>query len=485
MVNHPRSIAIGIDLATANARAAAVCMETGDVLAEQAASLSPVMEPRPGWAVQRPAYARTVAGLIGGITSILGPRSTEIGALSVTGTSGSFVPSDSQGRPLGNAVLYSDQRDTRQTPAVAESATSSPTSALNRIRWLEEHYGNARYLSTPDVVIADLAGAILPSDTSHFLKTGIDVVNARWPDGFLEQVGLKPESAPDLVHPGTVVGIVGSRAAAVTGLPDHVRIVAGMSDGCTAQIASGAICPGDVAGVLGTTLVLKSVAPTSLASTDKTVYSHRSPEGSFWPGGASNVGAAMLASNYGSNTHALERWSAQARDYGAATAVCYPLAGTGERFPFASRTAKGFFAGGDSGDRLDYFRAILEGVAFIERLGLERLRAMGIEFSRYVVTGGASANTLWNRIRATVLETPVFRPLAHNSAYGAALLAGSSVIDETLSAASARLVRIDGQFDPLESQATPVMDNYAQFKDELARRGYIEGMATGTGFTHL
>lgn len=475
MGSQSRNIGLGIDLATANARATAVCMETGDVLAERSVRLSPVTEPSPGWAEQKPDYASLVAKLLVGITSALGSRRRQIGALSVTGTSGSFVPSDNLGRPIGNAVLYNDQRTASRIPEIVNQSGIGPTSAAGRIRWLGEKYGNPRYLSTPDVALAALAGRILPSDTSHFLKAGIDIVNACWPDESLRQAGLQAELAPTLVHPGTVVGTVSPESGLETGLPRDVRIVAGMSDGCTGQIAAGGINAGDAVGVLGTTLVLKSVAETNLVSADRAVYSHRSPEGAFWPGGASNVGAAALGIYRGSDVSALQDLAAEAIRHGPATSVHYPLTGRGERFPFACPEATGFIEGPDSPGRVESFRAILEGVAFVERLGIERLREMGVRVHRYVVTGGASANNAWNRIRATALQTPVVRPRTHNSAYGAALLAGSSLTGETISATASRLVRYDARFDPLEGQSEAVIDNYGRFVEQLTQRGYLDG----------
>jgi D-ribulokinase len=450
-------------------------METGDVLAERAVPLTPVVEPCPGWAEQKPDYAPLVAKLLVGITSALGLRRRQIGALAVTGTSGSFVPSDELGRPIGNAILYNDQRTASRIPEVVHQSGIGPTSAAGRIRWLGENYGDPRYLSTPDVVIAGLAGKILPSDTSHFLKAGIDIVNARWPNESLAQAGMQAEMAPSLVHPGTVIGTVSPETALETGLPGNVRIVAGMSDGCTGQIAAGGISAGDAVGVLGTTLVLKSVAETNLVSADGAVYSHRSPEGAFWPGGASNVGAAALAAYCGSDVSALQGWAGKALRHGPATSVHYPLPGRGERFPFACPEATAFIEGPDSQDRVESFRAVLEGVAFVERLGIERLREMGVRVRRYVVTGGASANDAWNRIRATALQTPVVRPRTHDSAYGAALLAGSSLTGETISATAARLVRYDSRFDPLEGQSEAVMDNYGRFVEQLTQRGYLDG----------
>ena len=76
-----------------------------------------------------------------------------------------------------------------------------------------------------------------------------------------------------------------------------------MTDGCTAQLAAGAVYDGDTMGVLGTTLVLKAVGQTPIESADGAVYSHLAPDGGrYWAGGASNAGAGVLAAEFPGET---------------------------------------------------------------------------------------------------------------------------------------------------------------------------------------
>ena len=46
--------------------------------------------------------------------------------------------------------------------------------------------------------------------------------------------------------------------------------------------------------MLGTTLVLKGVTPDLIKDPSGVVYSHRSPDGNWLPGGASSVGAGVI-----------------------------------------------------------------------------------------------------------------------------------------------------------------------------------------------
>lgn len=469
-------IVLGLDLATATARIIAIGLESGATLFEAASPLAPPTTTRPGYSEQRANYAQVALDLIGRAVNGLGTAAAGIGALSITGTSGTVVPCDESGTPVGPALMYNDQRAVHETALIAEHGANGPTGALARIGWLERHAPAAHYLATPDTVHAALAGELLPGDTSHALKAGIDVDSGSWDAALLAVLDIAPAKMLALVQPGTRIGVIGAELATTLGLSPGVGIIAGMTDGCTAQIGAGAVREGDVVGVLGTTLVLKSVAAIPINTPDFVIYSHRSPDGHYWPGGASNVGAAALSSRFGSSAAELAADNREAELHGVARAITYPLSGTGERFPFASLSAEYFSIGGD-GSRADTYRSIMEGTAFIERLGVERLRRLGVEPRRFLATGGGSSSALWNTLRATVLGATIHRPESHNSAFGAALIAATALSGETLAGICARMVITNASFDPDPTQTDALEANYRRFIAELSNRGYLGAAA--------
>jgi sugar (pentulose or hexulose) kinase len=214
--------------------------------------------------------------------------------------------------------------------------------------------------------------------------------------------------------------------------------------------------------VLGTTLVLKGVSEQLLDDPTGAVYSHRHPDGGWLPGGASSSGAGVLTDLLpGADLDALDR-AARPVD-----AVIYPLAKTGERFPFVAPQAEPFLLGSVDGD-LETYVAVLQGVAFIERLAFEHLEALGADPVRKVsLTGGGTRSASWNQLRADVLGVPVELPVAADPAYGMAVLAaaqGGSVTET-----ARRMVRIDRVLEPRPSRLD---DLYGAFVAELDARGY-------------
>lgn len=467
-------IVLGVDLATADVRVVAVDAESGAVLAERRASL-PVSPSTDGSRMQPALHGELTRQLISALAADLGSRAAGIRALSITGTSGTVVPVDATGRPVGEAVLYDDPRGTAELRALTEAGFGvRPSGALARAAWTHASAPAERYVFTPDVVAAALAGHMLPSDTSHALKSGIDPVAAAWDLDALAVLGLPRERLPELVAPGRVIGEVADAAA--LGLPAGVAIVSGMTDGSTGQIATGAVAAGDSVGVLGTTLVLKAVSSRDVVDASAGIYSHVAPDGLFWPGGASNAGAGVLRSGSTAGVDPAENEAAIAA-LGMSGVVAYPLARAGERFPVASTTFTGFavgldgrpvVGGLDSLASAERFRAIYEGVALVERLGLERLADLGVELRRHHLAGGTSASQVWNRIRATALGRPVVVTAGAGSAQGAAVLAATAIGLGTLPDIAERFAGARTLVDPDESLVAAFDDRYRTFREALA-----------------
>jgi sugar (pentulose or hexulose) kinase len=362
-------LALGVDLATASARCVALDLATARVVGAAEAPLAPPRRAAGGVSQQEATYAAVALALVRDVTQRLGDRAREVMAVSVTGTSGTVVPCDADGRPVGPARLYDDASQAARLARLG--LDRAPT--LGRVLALQEAVGASWFGSSADVVGAALTGGVVASDTSHPLKAGIDPLAATWPLEALRQLGIRADRLPELVPPGTVLGRVAPDVADRLGLPHDVVLVAGMTDGCTAQVATGAVHLGDSVGVLGTTLVLKAVCERRVESPDRAVYSHLGPDGSWWAGGASNSGAGVLDAEF----PGIDLASADARVAAhPSTVVRYPLSRSGERFPIADRTLPSLTSA-EPENADDAYRAVLDGVAFVERLGLERLDALG------------------------------------------------------------------------------------------------------------
>jgi sugar (pentulose or hexulose) kinase len=437
----------GIDIATAEVRAT-IADAAGAVHGAGRAALAPPTSPRPGHREQDPSswWPATMAA-ISEATAALPPGSIVVAA-TVCATSGTVVALDSSGDPIGPALMYDDQRD--------------------RWRWLAEHTpGVARLAHAADVVVSRLVGHATPTDWSHALKSGYDPQRGAWRD----DLDVAARLLPDVVAPTTAVG----GAVAGAGLAPGCEIRLGMTDGCASQIAAGAAAPGRFVSVLGTTLVLKGATVERIQDPTGVVYSHRHPDGWWLPGGASNTGGAALGK--WADLTALDR---RAAEHGPARHVVYPLVGRGERCPFRVADAEAFRLGTPADD-VDRYRAALEGVAFVERLGYERLAALGAPATAtatatatgIVASGRGSGSRVWNRIRATVLARPVTAAPHASTSLGACILAAAGSLHPDLAAATVAMAVTGEQVDPDESERDALEHSFERFRAEVAARGWM------------
>jgi sugar (pentulose or hexulose) kinase len=407
----------------------------------------------------------------------------QIEGVAICTTSGTMLLTDEQGEPVTPALMYDDARavGTERTSAIVQAFAEcserngyavQPTWALAKLAWLldapERPPGATRLSHCGDFLGGWLAGHPVAADTSHALKSGYDLVRDRWPSDAFAAAELPVAVLPSVVRPGTTLGVVNTTASAVTGLPEGTPIVAGMTDGCASQIASGTVRAGEWNFALGTTFVLKGVSTSLLRGT--AVYSHRHPDGGWLPGGASNSGAGALAAAFpGADFAAMDVDAARRLP---TDIIRYPLATRGERFPFVCPEAEPFEIG-DARDNTDRFAALLQGVAFVERLSIAYMASLGADVTgRYAITGGATASVLWNQVRADVLGRPLTVPCSPDAAFGMAVLAASG--NGSLADAADTMVSPRQIIDPNPAQTARYLELYNGMVDELERRGYID-----------
>ena len=464
-----------------------VCVDgAGRMVAEGRTGLPDPERPRPGWSEQdAEAWWPAVTTALRHATDALGPRAGAIVAVAVSATSGTVVVVDDQGSPLGPALMYDDQRAEAEGEAAAKAGGErwealgfrpGATSGLAKWGWLLGRPGVAdgagAVAHASDLIVAGLTGEPRPpADWSHALKSGYDPARREWAVEALDAAGVPGRLLPEVRPPASAAGTVGREAAEATGLPVGCQVRLGMTDGCAGQVAAGADRPNRFVTVVGTTLVVKGATDELVVDPSGAVYSHRHPGGWWLPGGASNTGGAAVADGFGErDLDALDRG---ARDHGPAACVGYPLLGTGERFPFVASDARGFWLE-EPGDDDERYRAVLEGVAFLERLAYAHLGRLGARAEDPVRSAGRGGQSrVWAAIRATVLGRPVAVAERADTATGAAILAAAGTLHPDLPAAVSAMVTEGDEVRPVEDERGALADSYGRFVDALAERGWV------------
>jgi sugar (pentulose or hexulose) kinase len=122
---------------------------------------------------------------------------------------------------------------------------------------------------------------------------------------------------------------------------------------------------------------------------------------------------------------------------------------------------------------------MLEGVAFVERLGYERLTTLGLIVEPPIAaTGEGSTSTVWSRIRATVLGMPLLRLSGASTALGACILAAAGTVHPDLPAATAAMSPRGDVVQPVEEEREQLEVSYRRFVEALAGRGWLASAST-------
>lgn len=375
--------------------------------------------------------------------SIAGTGSVK--AVCVDGTSGTIVPLDENDVAIGHAIMYNDVR-------------GNGGKALPKIMWLKEHGAGtehimpARFVHHADYIAGKLSGRYDTTDWSNALKSGYDVRKEEWSVQAKEAFGDKIQKVTAC---GTRIGEVFTSDKELDFLNGAI-LVSGASDGYMSAVATCAVNPGEWASIIGTTLILKGVTKEYIDDPDGCVYCHKHPQGFWMPGGASNVGGRCLNEWFGEEH--FDELNRQAKTQTPTGGVEYPLMVPGERFPFLKNDFPGF------GDHSSY-TAVIEGIAYVERLCFEKLEELGCEVGDTVYsTGGACRSDVWLQIRADVLGKTIKVPEVTDAAIGGAMMAAGAVHYESLSEAVSHMGRISKTVTP---QKCVYDEIYKKFKNKV------------------
>ncbi len=478
---------VGIDVGTQSVKVSVVD-GAGRVHAQASAPLTSAREGKRH--EQDPAewIAKCRVAMAAALADLGDSARARISGVATCATSGTITTVDALGSPLSTGLMYDDARAGELSDEVAAADPAlwrrlgyriQPTWALPKILWLARRgdLSGARIATQADVIVSAVIGRAVPSDWSHSLKSGYDLLALTWPTAVLDLLGIDPAALPDVVAPGTLLGASTAEWATSTGLPEGTPFYAGMTDGCAAQLGAGTLGLGDWHTVIGTTLVVKGVSDRIVVDETGAVYSHRAPHDGLWfPGGASSVGAGAISSMLlGADLDSLTAGIATGYSGSLHTIpLSYPLIGIGERFPVVRPDAEGFFPSASAGDEA-LLASIFLGVACVERLSVETMMAAEVPVTgTFSSSGGGVKNEWWTQLRADLLGRSISIPVSAEGSVGMAILAAwAADSSESLPSVATRMSLVGNVVEPTAANHDQLEDRYQAFKKELISRNWI------------
>ncbi|MFO0671616.1 MAG: FGGY-family carbohydrate kinase [Polyangiaceae bacterium] len=395
------------------------------------------------------AFERAVGRAVGGLAP---ERIGDVRALAVANQRETFVLVGEDGAPLHPALVWMDARCRPEVAAATRALgadhlhtlTGKPacvTPSFYKAAFLlgrkapELRARAPRLLDVHAFLALRMTGELVTSIAAADPLGLSSITSLDWADPLLEYLGLTRASVPRLVPPGSTLGALLPAVAQRLKLPPGLPIVAGAGDGQAAGLGAG-ITTSDraymnlgtaiVSGVLSREPRLDRAFRTLAGAVPGTFFLETDLKGGLFTVGWL-VDKWLGRGRRKSDDEIIRELDEEARALrpGSGGLVVVPY-WNGVMNPYWDDDATGIVMGfrGDHGPA-HLYRAILEGIAFEERLHSRAVEAAtGTPIRELVVMGGAATSDLFCQILADVLERPIVRSGTHEAtALGAAMLA--------------------------------------------------------------
>jgi sugar (pentulose or hexulose) kinase len=496
-----RKILLSIDCGTQSLRAL-LFSETGRLEGKAQVAYTPYVSPQPGWAEQDPdLYWDSLCRACTTLKQTHGEHFRHIAGIGVTAQRNSMVNVNREGKCLRPAILWLDQRKAaarfgQKGPVrlglrlVRMDALLDGIQSEGKCNWIMQHQPRIweethKYLQISGLLNYRLTGRFVDSTASQIGYIPFDYKRRRWakPRALSARLfPVDPAKLPALERPGALLGTVTPAAAARTGLEPGLPVVACGSDKGCETIGAGILDQTMANLSFGTTATVQTTArryfePISfMPPYPAPVPGYYNPEIEIFRGywmitwfkeefGYREV---LEAKRRGIAPEELLNRHLAATSPGAMGLMVQPYWGPGLRQPSAKGAMIGF---GDVHTRAHVYRAVIEGLGFALKEGLEKIeKAGGVTIQRAAVSGGASQSDAICQISADIFNIPMVKGATHEtSGLGAAIVTAVGLgIFSSFKEAVHQMVSVRKVFEPEPANAAI----YSRLYHRVYRRIY-------------
>ncbi|OME74111.1 xylulokinase [Paenibacillus sp. FSL A5-0031] len=439
---------LGIDIGTSSVKSMVIDL-SGHILgiAQQEYAIN---IPTEGYAEQDPeTWWEIVCSTCSNAIRQSSKNGSEIKAVGLSGQMHGLVAIDASANIVRPAIIWCDQRTISQKEKVETLFSKEELGELIQnpvatgfqllsLLWMQEHdqenYKKIYKVLTPkDYIRYRLTGEIGSEMSDASGTAAFSVAGKQWSFELLERVGIDPDLFPAVRYSWEVSGAVTQEAASQSLLCAGIPVVFGGADQPMQAVGNGIINPGVVSCTLGTggQLLAPILQPTYDPKLRVHTYVHSVPDRWYLLGATMSAGLSLkwLAHNIlkTQDFNILDESASQIHA-GSEGLLFLPYL-IGDRTPHMDPNAKGMFFGLQLNHRSDHMvRAVLEGVAYSQRDGLEIFKSLNVQIDRVIVSGGGARSPLWKQILADVFGQEVYTSsMTEHACVGAAITAAVGV----------------------------------------------------------
>ncbi|MCR1837536.1 carbohydrate kinase [Rodentibacter caecimuris] len=358
---------------------------------------------------------------------------------------------DKQKKPLGRAILSSDQRSLNivcqwQQEGIPEKLypitrqtlwTGHPVSIL---RWIKENEPE-RYTKIGSILMSHdylrfcLTGELHCEETNISESNLYNMESGKYENELAEILGLSDilEKMPPIIAPNQVAGYVTSEAAELSGLIEGTPVVGGLFDVISTALCAGLDDEKKLNVVLGTWSVVSGVtAHIDRNQTIPFVYGRYAEKGKFLVHEASPTSAGNLE-------WFIKHWKLDYNRINKGIAQLPPASSTILFVPFLYGSnaglgmQAGFYGIQSHHTQIHLMQAVYEGVLFSLMHHLTRMLHRFPDVNILRVTGGPTKSTVWLQMLADLTGMTLEIPTTEETGcLGVALMAMQSAVENPI-----------------------------------------------------
>lgn len=437
------------------------------------------------------AHEMDISTLMESVYAVLGEMAAQypdIAGIGVTSFGETFVMTDSEGKPLHNAMLYTDPRGAEECAALVEALGAEHIASVTglaphemysiaKMMWIKNHrpdiYGAAKRIHLiEDFVVWHLTHRAQIDYSLATRTMAFDIHSLTWSQEIFAAAGIDVSLMSQPVPTGSAAGPITPEAAQRTGLSKECVIVSVSHDQVAAAVGAGAFDGSVAVDGAGTVECLTPIYDSipDIAVMRKGFFSvvpYVVP-GKYVAYAFSYTGGALLQwcmETFGKG----ETNESMERSYGAdsPTGLLVLPHFAGAATPYMDTGSRGAILGLTTATTpADIYRACMEGVAYEMRLNYEALQGSGIHFKKLHATGGGARSKVWMQIKADVLDLPITAlKTVDAGTVGSAMLTGVAVgLFSDLKDAAAHMVQERETYYPREDMYQCYMTIYERYK---------------------
>lgn len=410
----------------------------------------------------------------------------EVRGIGFSGQMHGLVMVDREIRPVGNAIIWADQRSAEQIRHIYGTVPEEEFAKVfeNRLStgfllpslvWVREkepaRYEKIYKVMLPKDYIRYRICGELGTDASDACSTGMWDMKARtWAFDILKKLDIPAEYLVESHESYEKAGTVTKECAERTGLKEGTFVAFGGGDSLMMELGNGMIRGGLMASTIGTACHLTCAldAPTYDPKLRTNTWCHGGEH--LW----SIMGAHLSG---GVALKWLKNNILGAQSFDAMTALASEVpAGSegllflpylnGERTPHNDPNAKAVYLGMTlRHDKRHMIRSTMEGIVCSMKESYAIFRSLGIRGDRIIAAGGGAKSPLFRQIQADMYDCPIYINQGKEQAsIGAAMTAAvGSGYYKDYEEACARMVH-------LSPEATePIPENVKKYEEEFQR----------------